>query len=361
MIDLTIYGTTSSTYGYMKTMIYKIANDAGISIKLHEINDVSAFVNQQIMSIPAYQLNGTIIEKRAKNMNEFLRELQIALLKKAQYGNLKQIHVPIDFSEASDNAITYALNLSKGINAAIRLIHIFRPDPISTENDCLHNEMIDIKKQQLSQLADELNKKWIGQHNTTIVDSELKIGFVNNEIQNISNDNSDDWIVMGSTGSSLALKKIFGSVSTAVAKNSKCPVFIIPSLAKYSPPKKIAYYSTDGKFDHIAIDHIMDLAERYNAEIHIVYIHKENQNHIISNDLKKVKIKYPGIELQTTVLTGNDKVSIINRFCEYNKINLLTLVRQERDIFRELFYKNITKQMTITTKIPLLIIPNNSL
>ena len=356
MIKLKIFGKPSSTYEYMKAFIAKTAIQASLPLEVEEITDTQEFIDMQIMSIPAYSLNGKIEERGNKNINQFLRQLRKEILKKGNYGNMKKITVPIDFSETSDNTISYALNLSKNYNSVVKLMHAYHPSPIIDEGTYVNPEIQTIYQNKLLKFTESLNQKWVGDDDSPIIDSDFKIGFAKDEIQNISEDNPDGWIVMGTSDSSKAVKNMFGSVSTAIAKESKCPVLIVPPKVTFSPLKKIVFCSSDDSLDWSAMAELLELASPFKSEIHIVHVEEKNRHYEAYDLINVLKNKYPSHLIKFTSLKGTDKIDLINNYCDDNDIDLLALVRRKRSIINELFHKSFTKKMTITTSIPLFIL-----
>jgi len=355
MINLTIYGKPSSSYAYMKKVIDKTANQANITLNLEEVTSTQDFIDRQVMSIPAYQLNGTIEEKGEKTINQFLRELQLSLLKKANYGDMKKIFVPINFTETSDNAVSFALNLGKHFNSAIKLIHAYRPAPLPVEGTFVDPELLQDREKQLKQFTQQLNKQWIGDSNSPVIDAEMKVGLAFDQIQKISETHQEDWIVIGSTNSSKNIKNVFGSVSTDIAKSSECPVFIVPPSASFTPFKKIAYCSSDGMLDTEALSDLLFIANAFNSEIHVIHF-IDNSDYDEFDLLHVLKDNYPSDKIKFSFLSGDSQVEAINSFCQKEDIQLLAMARRKRSIFKEFFHRSFTKKLTISTEIPLLIL-----
>jgi len=355
MIKLKIYGKPSSTYAYMKNAIIRISEQANIEVKLEEITDTQSFIDNQVMSIPAYQLNGKIEEINQKDIQQFISELQLSLLKKANFGNMKKIFVPVNFKDASDNAVFYAINMSKYFNAAIKLVHAYRPTPVEGDLSYLDPADRADRLEELNYLTDELNKKWLGDTNPPVVDGEIVSGFAIDAIQKISEQHPKDWIVMASTNSSKRVKKLFGSVSTDIAKNAASPVFIIPPNVEFSPLKKIAFCSSDPSLDIEVIDELVQIAEAFDSEIHVIHVN-EKASYVEFDLLNAMRNKYPKEKLKLKYLAGDNRVETVNNYCQENNIDLLSMARRKRSLINELVHKSFTKEMTITTKLPLLVL-----
>jgi len=356
MINLKLYGKPSSTFAYMQMVVGKTAEKAGLDIEVEEITETQAFIDNQIMSIPAYQLNGKIEERGKKNISEFMRELQISLLKKEDFGTMRKIFVPVDFSNTSDNAVSYAINLSNHFNSVVKLMHAYRPFPTVTEGAYIDPELQEVWQDRLTKMTENLNKKWIGDSDATVIDSEFKVGFAAEQIQLVSQENPEDWIILGSSDSSKSMKNIFGSVSIAVAKEGNCPVFVIPPNATFSPLKRIAFCSSDDTLDANAIEDLLEIAKAFDSVIYIIHVADDKHTYQEVNLRKLLENSYPKDKLEFVTLSGNDHIEVIDNYCEENKIDLLSMVRRKRSIFNKLFHKSFTKQMAITSRIPLLVL-----
>lgn len=353
MVNLKIYGKPSSTYEYMKDAVLSIAQKADIELDLEEIKEIQRFIDMDILSIPAYQFNGIVHERGEDTLIQFIRKLQLEILKKADYGSLKVINVPVDYSDSSENAVNYAIELSQKFNCVLRLIHVYHP---SAELAGQTPELAELFAAQESQLKEytKLVVQNCLEPNKNIIDTELKIGLAYDQIQLISEENPDNWIVMASTNSSKRIKNIFGSISISTAKNSKCPVFIVPPKTEFKPYKKIALCINDD--DLTPVTKLIPIASAFGAEIHLLHVF--NPQDIMESDeiRKELKTMYPNEKTKFCTLHGKDKIDTINNYCEKNEIDLLVLSRHKKGILSELLHKSFTKQILLNTELPILVL-----
>jgi len=357
MINLKVYGKPSSAYEYMKNIIRNSAENAGIQLNLEEFTDTESFIENKVMSIPAYQLNGEIVEKGQQRINDFINKLQLEVLKKENFGNMKKIFVPIDYSDTADNAVTYAINFSKSLSedVAIRLIHAYRPVPVSFAAGFIESDVEVFGETRLAEYKDKISRRWIGDSGGTLIDAELKLGFAVDEIQKLSKNHPNDWVVMGNSQSTDMAKNIFGSVSTAIAKTAEGPVFIIPPGASFKPFDRIAFCSSDDHLDIECLNDLSKIASIFDSEVHI--IHAENGNPYSEIDLVNAfKNNYPKSRIKFSTISGENQIVAVNAYCEENQIDLVALSRKKRSLFGEFFHSSFTKRISITTDIPLLIL-----
>ncbi|RLI29292.1 universal stress protein [Candidatus Bathyarchaeota archaeon] len=154
----------------------------------------------------------------------------------------KTVLVPIDGSENSMKALTYAVEIAKQFKAKLILINVYslpKPTPISpamplagppTETTPpltieITRELIEKTKQRaqeiLKRAKDEAEKKHVP------VETIVKEGKPVREIVKAAEEKNVDLIVMGARGISKIKEILLGSVSHGVARKAHCPVLIV--------------------------------------------------------------------------------------------------------------------------------------
>ena len=356
MIELRLYGQPTSTYEYVKMMIKKQATTAGIQLSIDEIKDVKTLIAEGIKSIPTIKVNDHInLSYHAhEEINSFINRVNLALLKEGNFGIMKKILVPTDFSETSWNAVAYAYGLAEDMNGVINLMHCYLPSAVDV-NTLSENTIKDMKERQLDEFYDKVTTTWVGEKsNKPVIIKTFKLGFPVDEI--VESAKADDaFIVMGSTGDTGAFKKFFGSISTTVAQRSEQPVFIIPPKAEYKPIQRIAYACDSDSIPEKIMTRINNLAEQLNAEIHLVHVEKEDEMDLYFDLIKLWKEKYPGSKISNHFINDEDVNHGLNGFVEDKSIDLLVMAHKQRGFLENLFHKSETKQMSINSHIPLLV------
>lgn len=145
---------------------------------------------------------------------------------------MKTILLATDFSLASRNASLYGMELAKALNANIILLHsyIAQPDaPTLNVSKSRYDTMMRAEKRLLDE-ADFLDPK------SEIIEIICDEGVAHNSIMNVANEKKTDFIIVGRKGNGEAIKNIFGSTATALAKNTNIPVIIVPEDAKFENP-----------------------------------------------------------------------------------------------------------------------------
>ncbi|NJO24531.1 MAG: universal stress protein [Bacteroidia bacterium] len=116
---------------------------------------------------------------------------------------IKNILVPIDFSEASNNALQMAIAMANRHKAAIHLLHIVQPQLI-VDPAGLHTAVPGIEQTLLQDAKEniEKHKAIIQKTNQLVVSTHVEIGTVAICISNYVLNDKKDLVVMGTHGTS---------------------------------------------------------------------------------------------------------------------------------------------------------------
>jgi len=148
---------------------------------------------------------------------------------------ISKILVPIDGSEHSDRALTYALDLAEKYSAEIKLLSVAQPlvatgpmfltqPMIPPESTAMYVNEIEAAHEKM--LSDALKK--VKEIKPSISISKLLVnGRPADKIVEIAKDGKYDLIVMGSRGLGGIKEFFLGSVSDRVADEAPCPVMIV--------------------------------------------------------------------------------------------------------------------------------------
>ena len=138
-----------------------------------------------------------------------------------------KILVPIDGSESSNQALSYAIDFATRYSARMTLVHvtpyptIFTGVTTTTTTVLTDSMLVQNGKQILSDCLGEVEK--IGIQAST----QLLRGHPGMKIVQYAKDESFDLIVMGNRGLSSISRFFMGSVSHYVVDNAQCPVTIV--------------------------------------------------------------------------------------------------------------------------------------
>lgn len=142
---------------------------------------------------------------------------------------MRNIILPVDFSETTDKLIDGAIQFAQELNGRICLIHVAPSDIGFAIGDMGFQYFPELEqneiKEELLQL-DSLQKKIIDQG----VDCEhlLKQGIAKEIILEYAKEKNASYIVMGSHGRSGIYDVFVGSLTKDLTKSSEIPVLVVP-------------------------------------------------------------------------------------------------------------------------------------
>jgi len=142
---------------------------------------------------------------------------------------IKNILVPLDFSEASKAALDYARELARMSGASLHLLHVVQ-DPFTQPwaaeaygislPDVLE-QFVGIAKKQLTEALSEADRR------TFRATLATRVGTPASEIVDYAKTAASDLIVMGTHGHGVVVHALIGSVAERVVRTAKCPVLTI--------------------------------------------------------------------------------------------------------------------------------------
>ena len=158
---------------------------------------------------------------------------------------IKNIVVSIDFSATSRTAYRYAAALANTLKASLTIVHA-KENPIMVSDVMIIPSSIEDDQALTKDIESLMAEEEIAIHNTTVkqkVSIKIFSGDAVTVLTQLSENDETDLIVMGTTGLSDILTKIFGSTSVRVSNKAHCPVILVPRDATWQPIKHILFAS----------------------------------------------------------------------------------------------------------------------
>ena len=271
---------------------------------------------------------------------------------------IRQILLPVDFSEFSAVAFETALEIAGKISAEITLLHVI--DPIygfATEVEAMDEELIknaNKNLQNLKSLKSETNYSSI-----TVKTLVLKGKTVPKIVHEIRS-TEPDLVVMGSKGKTGLKKILFGSIASSIMLESPSPVLVLPESDSIPRFKHILFATSLRERDPVNLIWTTDFASMFKGKTTLLHViekpsfddeirQKGFLNYIHSQtDLKRI-----GLE---TVI-NDDILKGISEFLTENPADLLVLNRYKKSLVDSLTSKDHTKEIFKNAKMPVLILP----
>lgn len=274
---------------------------------------------------------------------------------------MKSILVPIDFSETSDNALMYAVNLAKYLSANLILFHVTTTPVFTQENDVLAYSMHDSMETSKEILTDKAGKLKLEHVFEGSIKTVVEAGDFNSAFFDYLASYPIDLVVMGITEHSSKMGQlIFGSNALTISKESNVPVFIIPTTCTYKKINNMAYASeydvhVTEQTGLIQIKHLVSLFDASLSVLHVI-----PDNHMI-NEIEAMTDLYVEQKLEKTnhktYILSEKKVSVaLLDFIKNHTIDIIVLEQKKHSFMHDLIYPSITKEVAFASPIPILTI-----
>lgn len=275
---------------------------------------------------------------------------------------IKNIVVPIDFSDASLNALKYAVQFALEMASLPKftILNAYSIPLAYSDLDITFGPSVEID--QVENLIDKEFKKL---HKLVPVLAEIKYETIkiNQElpyaIEHFQEDQPIDLLFMGVSGKSGLIEKILGSNTVKVIKANIAPVMVIPKNALYKSIQNIAFSNDYKGMLPEAINPLKEIQLLYDAIIHVVHIDEESILALKeSAEAKNLDLLLKGTTHKFHFMKEKEVEIGLNHFLEQEMIDLLVVLPRKKGFFETLFTKSESKKLVLHSKLPLLALKN---
>ena len=271
---------------------------------------------------------------------------------------MKTIIVPTDFSPVATNALHYATEMAKKINASILLLHIYQVPVSFTDAPIVLVSIEDLRK-----AAEERIHKLKGEVEHLVSSSvkiyaETRLGNVADELENVCKKINPFAVVMGTKGST-GMERVFsrGYIPTAT-RHLTSPVICVPPGKTFGHGIQRIGFACDFKnvVDNTPTKFILEFTKVFNAELHVLNVNtsvqlpdeeKPEQSVLLQTMLEEVKPEYHFIQ-------HHDIEDAINEFAEKNNLDLIISIPKKHKLLENLFQTSSSKQLVYQSSVPVM-------
>lgn len=277
---------------------------------------------------------------------------------------MRKILFPTDFSDAAGNAFLYALHLAKELEAELYVLHTYmqpvlaashagQPEivPEVYENYELHQ--FENFKSHSALLRDQAERANLGDVPLTFLFEE---GTVVYNAQELIQSEGINLVVMGTNRAQGFIDKIFGSNTLGVIRGVKIPVLSVPKEAKYAGVQEIVFTTLFRENDERALEEILKLTSPFAVHITCVYVHKEYNAEVIGI-AERWRKKFQSSVLDFVFLEFKESIeNTINLYIETHRVDLLCVVKRNRNFLERIFSSSISNRLRIHTNTATLVL-----
>ena len=270
---------------------------------------------------------------------------------------MKTILVATDYSSAATNAVDYAANLAKATSAELVLFNVYRLS-IHASNSMASATSIDHRFEQNQDKLEELTNDTAKRYGIK-ARWELTEGDTIGGLKSFTSAHLVDLVVMG-IESNLLEYKLFGNTTTAAIRLMQFPLLVVPNDVQYTGIHKIMYAAESSYLkDDCELGFLKRFVKDFGVQLEVFHVLKDGSETESNAKLEQVMESILNDVEHTYRYVSNPKVGDgIKVGLEQFPADLLVMIPHKIGFFESLIKGSNTSQMTVKTRVPLLVIPN---
>jgi nucleotide-binding universal stress UspA family protein len=268
---------------------------------------------------------------------------------------MKNIIIPVDFSEQSEFALKTGAILAKKYDAILHVLHMLElSDSIFTHSVTDNkNEMQFMLALAKKKFEPFLEKKYL---KGIKVIPMIKHHKVYKEVDIIAKEINADLIIMGSNGLTMQDGLFAGSNAEKMVRNSKTPVLIIKSEPKNFGLKNVVMATDLNPENTLVFLQKSTLFSKLGSIIHLVYVNLP-YNHFISsrefNEKVKLFVKAGGSD-KVEFIAGYSVEDGLTQYAEKINANLIAISTHARKGLNHFMKGSISEDLANHAKLPVM-------
>ena len=264
---------------------------------------------------------------------------------------------PTDFSDNACKALKYAYELSRKLNAGLRVVHVAEsPSMFAYPHAASFEEMEEQEKDSYMRRLRDFCIESLATLSAISIDLLINNSVITGILNAIKESNAS-LVVVGTRGQSRFREVVMGSTTRKLIAVSPCPVLAIPEDASFSEIRQIVYTSDFNRHDIAALQKLTAFAANFDAKIAVLHVFSSELDHKAEAENFKLQlaenIKYDSLEYATRI-SQNIGEALANYLQEI-KTDLLVMYEKEKGgIIERMFHKDLVKKFATHTSVPLL-------
>ena len=268
---------------------------------------------------------------------------------------MKNILVPFDFSHNSRNALEYAAQFAKQVNARIQVFHAY------DRSEVLEGVQVATAISAMKDTKKKITKQF-GLASDDVISHVVQGEFIE-EILSFIEKSEIDLLVIGTRGASGLRELLVGSNTVHLMKEVRgIPMLVVPEKADYIPLRNILLCSDLHEIaDDDALDIVKEIAMKYEADVRLAHVDKGTGRPTYEKVLEKrreMHIFEPEVDCTYKRIVAKDILEGIKYYMDKKSDNdMVAMVYREHSFIETIFGMNHTHEMAYHTTVPLLVLP----
>ena len=258
---------------------------------------------------------------------------------------MKDVIIPVDFSETSLNAARYAADMLSGNRDAHVILYNMFSDEKESETTGRYLESL---KSEFLQKGVVDNIECIKEYGDNLIDC----------LGRLAHQKNAELIIMGISEKDEWQQLFTGSNTLKMADQNVCPVMIVPHVSQFTGIKNIAltsdFKNVDTTTPVLAIKTVLGM---FNASLHIVNV--DNEHYVALTDeylaeRGKMQKMFAEFNPEFYFIGMNDFYEAIDQFTKDRNIDLLIVIPKNHSFINRMFTASRTKKLAFQSSVPIL-------
>ena len=269
---------------------------------------------------------------------------------------MKTILAPTDFSSSSVNAVNYAADLAYAIHAKLVIFHAMHfpiaVSEISIPGDFI-DDMMDTSQKEMDLLLENIQVRTRGRITVT---TEIKIGSVEQEIENISSRERPLAVVMGIRSGKSLERALMGSSIFHAMNHIGFPTLIIPEHFSFHEIKSIGMAcDLNHADDNLPFETIKEWLYLFKSKLEVIHVADRKRTLQAEQTVESITIqnRLNIFKPRFHFLSGENITEGLHEFIKIQPLDLLMVFPRKHGIF-SLFHKKQSKSIISLHQVPIL-------
>lgn len=264
--------------------------------------------------------------------------------------------VPTDFSPIADNALQYAIDMSKRYHLDIMLYNVVQlssPDFSHLANIDDFSHIVDAAKKKMDEKTEHLQSI----HPEIRFSSEVEAGLLVDCLSDKSNEINPIAILMGITGSGTGIDKLIGSNAILAMKHINHAVIIVPKNATFQPINNICLAcDLRNVLTSTPLISIKVFTKLFDAKLNVLNVdyHNRHFSATTSDELDNLEYILEEVKHELHFIENENVQDAISDFISKNNMDMLIMIPKKHSFFENLFHKSHSKEMAYQSHVPIL-------
>jgi len=267
---------------------------------------------------------------------------------------MKTIIALTNFSKSSYNAVKYAADMAKILQAELVLMHVVQL-PVSFEVPLSEYEFNAMQQEAQDELAKLKTMLLLRTGAEIIISTKVITGTMLHEIEEVCATKKPFLVVMGTERRSWTERFVFGSNTFNSVKNLHYPVLVVPQDAVFRGINRIVLASDCKDVDELPLEILRELVDVFHASVDILHVSTNNGDELKSAvNFQIVKHRFDEFNPRTFFVSGDNIEQAINSYAEENNDDLVMVIARKHTFFQSLVHKSQSSHITLKPHIPVL-------